>query len=395
MSYIKILCVACCFFNLTYAQPWAQLPDFPGLQRDDGVACVVNNKAYVGTGNNGFALEKDFYCFDLSTYSWTPIASMPSGAERQYASVFTYSNYFYVIGGIDASNVPVAGNYRYDISTNTWSLVAQVPGAYLWGSVSFTVGSKAYLVGGNDYYGLSSQKVWEYDMVTNTWTPKTNFPFGPRWRGSAAVLNNVPYMIFGIDNSGSGAFRKEIYKYDQFNDIWTKVGTFPQSGRIYAAMQPITNKLAIFGGRDSLNNFYNDCWYFDETNGFVQGPSLPSLARKGGMSFSSGNKFYYTCGVNGSTRLKETWMLDGALGLQETDAAAPVSIAPNPCHDELYFTSPGKLNLQVAIFDATGKQIMFSEPHQLKLDVGTLSPGMYFLKYKNDQISGVKKVIKE
>ena len=47
------------------AQLWIQLPDFPGLKRDDGVAVVVNNKAYFGTGLIEWSSTIDFHVLDF------------------------------------------------------------------------------------------------------------------------------------------------------------------------------------------------------------------------------------------------------------------------------------------------------------------------------------------
>ena len=81
------------FSNLLIGQTWSQLADFPSLERDDGVAVRINNKAYVGTGLIvGFSLGKDFFAYDFGSNSWATIAPMPTGSERQYACAFTLSS---------------------------------------------------------------------------------------------------------------------------------------------------------------------------------------------------------------------------------------------------------------------------------------------------------------
>lgn len=386
---------------LIHSQTWTQLTDFSGNERDDGVAVVINNMAYVGTGlANGTGISNDFHRLNLSTNTWSLIAAMPVGTNRQYASAFTYSNYLFVTCGITNGNVVLNDTYRYDVAANTWTTGASKPGSAVWGACSFILNNKAFISGGKFSNGNVSDEVWEYDMALNTWTQKNNFPFGGRWRASAAVLNTTPYMIFGLDNNGSGSYRKEIYKYSQATDVWTKVADFPQpnKGRVYTAMQALNNKLVIFGGHDSTGLYFNDVWFFDEINGFVPGPAMPSLARKGGMSFAYGNKFYYTCGLNSAmTRVKETWLLEMPVGLKENNKDAGFSVYPNPFINSIIINSENNSRLTAELYNLTGEQIMITAYEGgISLDLSQLSKGVYMLKLKSaDGWLAVKKIVKD
>ncbi|MBA3663829.1 MAG: T9SS type A sorting domain-containing protein [Bacteroidetes bacterium] len=397
MKYIFCLLISC---TTLFSQTWTQLTDLPGAARDDGFGSVNNGAAYFGTGSNGSFIENSFYKLDLSTNTWTTLTSMPAASNRQYASAFAFSNYIFVAGGLGNAGAVFSDTYRYDIAAGTWSLVAPKPGNAVWGASSFTLGSKGYLVGGKFTNSVGSDEVWEYDMIANTWLQKSNFPFGARWRAAASVLNNVPYLVFGLDNTGTGAFRKEMYKYLPGTDTWVKLADFPQpyKGRIYSAMQALNNKLVIFGGYDTLGTFFNDCWFFDETNGFVQGPSMPATVRKGGMSAALGNKFYYTCGISGSNiRLKETWMLDVPVGIKENFKGELFSVYPNPCSGTLSIKQTNEHQIQaIELSEATGKKIFIKEKVQGQIDLSFLSPGMYFLRITNSEgASEVKKIIKD
>lgn len=383
------------------AQTWTQLSDLPGLERDDGTAQVINNYCYVGGGlRSGFTIGNDYYRLDLTTNTWTTIAPMPSGSERQYASAFSYSNNMFVYGGIGYSNAQFNDTYKYDVSSNTWTTVASKPGNGVWGAASFTLGSKAYVFCGKFSGGTISDEVWEYDMVANTWTQKNNFPFGGRWRASAAVLSNTAYVVFGLDNNGTGSYRKEIYKYNQAGDSWTYLASFPQAkGRVYSSMQPVNGKLVIFGGLDTLGNVFNDTWYYDETNGFVSGPTLPSGGRKGGMSFSSGTKFYYTCGVNTTVRLKETWILETFVGIKENIALKGLSFYPNPCGNNVFIKNDTPLDfLTLTLSDITGRVLFSQEISSATevIDLSGISSGIYFANMSsNGVVLGTQKLIKE
>jgi N-acetylneuraminic acid mutarotase len=377
------------FSRCLSAQTWSQLADLPGTERDDGVSKTINNKAYFGTGlRNGFTLGNDFYCLDLSTNTWTTIAAMPNGAERQYAAAFTYSNYLFVHGGSGTGSL-LSDTYRYDVTSNTWTTVASRPGTAVMGAGSFTINNKAYLFSGKFSNNVVSDEVWEYDMTSDTWTQKNNFPFGGRWRSSAAALNNNGYVLFGRDNNGS--IRKEIYKYTPDTDTWIKITDFPQpKGRYYAGMQDAGNKLVVFGGIDTLDNYYNDCWYFvDISNTFSAGPSLPALGRKGGMCCSSGNKFYYGCGITSTnTRLKETWVLDVPVGIKEYSRKFDFSVYPDPSNGLVYVCSSNKnIKYHIQICDFTGKMLLekfADQPLNENIDLSVFSKGIYLIKFVSD-----------
>src|SRR6478736_6755967 len=96
---MKLLLPFFLYSNLLLSQVWMQLPNFPGVKRDDGIAVIVNDKAYIGTGLQEWSATTDFYVLDLKSLNWATIPSMPYTSERQYACAFEGNNCFYVFGG--------------------------------------------------------------------------------------------------------------------------------------------------------------------------------------------------------------------------------------------------------------------------------------------------------
>lgn len=388
--------------QLAPAQAWMRLNDFPGIKRDDGVAVVVNGKAYFGTGLIEWVLTVDFYALDLTSMSWSNIPSMPFSSERQYACAFAGPNCFFVFGG-EGSNGPLNNMYKFDIATNTWTAVTPKPGNGLIAASCFSFGDKVIIAGGKfQSGGQVSNEVWEYTISTDTWAQKNNFPFLGRWRASAAVLNNNGYLLFGRDTSGS--YRKEFYKYTPSTDTWTKIMDFPLPlGRAYAALNVANNKLFMFGGQDTLENYYKDLWYYNEVNSsWLQGPDIPASGRKGGMSCSYGSMVYYSCGIGeGPARLKETWMTDIPLGIKENYNAAAFSVYPNPTNGIIYLelSDPNKKfnSLTHSYTDICGKELgrLKNISAEKMLDISDLNTGVYFLKiYSENELLEVKRIIK-
>ena len=385
---MKLLFTFLLFSQIAFCQTWAQLPDFPSSERDDGVAVYLNGKAYFGTGLIvGFSLGKDFYSYELWNNTWAQIASMPTGSERQYACAFTYSNSFYVFSGSGYSNAVFTDLLRYNVATNTWTTLTGKPGNGLIGASSLEFGNKIIIVGGKLANGNVNNEVWEYNISTDTWLQKSNFPFGGRWRASASVLNNVGYLVFGIDNNLS--FRKEMYSYNPITDTWLKIMDFPlPKGRAYSAMRTSINKLVLFGGYDSLNTYHNDVWYYNDlTTSWTQGPNLPSFGRKGGFSVTAGDKFYYSCGINVTdTRLKETWVIDVPVGIKENYSATNFSYYPNPANEiiNLKINTEDGHEVTVGIYNLMG-QLIKEDNVEFKSNTASiktdgLANGVYLLK---------------
>lgn len=383
-----------------YAQGWLQLPDFPGLERDDGVAIRVNDKAYFGTGlREGFTLGSDFYALDLNALTWTSITAMPTGTQRQYASAFAGQESFYVLAG-EGLNGLTTDMYKYSLVTNNWTEVAPKPGNGILGMCSFEFGDKVIFAGGRFSDGSLSNEVWEYNITSDNWTQKNNFPFGGRWRASGTVYNNTGYFMFGMDSTDS--FRKDLYAYSLVTDSWTKLGDFPGPGRTHATLKVTGNQLILFGGIDSLGNYYNDLWRFNPVqNSWSQGPTLPSFGRKGGMGLSLGAKFYYSCGVTATERLKQTWMFELNTGIKENIRQPEVSFFPNPVGDYIYLDAGNEHLTELILIDRLGREIRKlpcpeDNQHLLQLGLNGLQTGIYYLKITDENhYFTVKKLVKE
>jgi len=385
--------------QLLTSQVWVQLADYPALKRDDGVAVIVDNKAYFGTGLIEWSSTADFHALDLSTHAWASLPSIPNGSERQYACAFAGPNCFYVFGG-DGNGGALNNLYKYDISSSTWSTASSKPGSGLIAAACMNFGDKIIISGGRFQSGKSSAEVWEYTISSDTWAQKNNYPFAGRWRASAAAYNNSGYLVFGIDSGG--AFRKEFYKYIPATDIWVKIMDFPTTkGRAYSSLNVASNKLVVFGGIDTLNNFYKDLWYFEEgTSTWTQGPDMPSTGRKGGMSCASGNNLFYSCGLGeGPTRLTETWMTAVPVGIKENSSTNFFSLYPNPTNGIINFNSSDN-NMHSITFscsDISGRELNAVKKLETAecIDLSGLKAGIYFLKfYSENKLVEVKRIVK-
>jgi N-acetylneuraminic acid mutarotase len=391
------LLAAFLFPTLLCAQDWLRLSDFPGTKRDDGVAVLVGDKAYFGSGlQEGWWFAGDFHALDLGNFSWSTISGMPHATERQYASAFPGNNCFFVFGGEGFTSV-LNDMYRYNIAADTWSQVASKPGGGVMAASCMNFGDKVIIAGGKVAGpGPATSEVWEYTISTDSWLRKADYPFPARWRSCATVLNNKGYLLFGIDDSN--AHRRELYKYDPGLDSWTKESDFPGDGRAYAAMEANT-KLLVFGGHGDQNKYYNDVWYYSDSSGvWLQGPSMSGLPRRTNMSCLKDEKFVISCGLGqGDARLNETWLLDAPVGLGEIKSEV-FEIYPNPVGDELHITFINAGKYKLSIKSLSGSDLMDFDANgvtSVVADLRGLQPGIYFLSCTGGSTQSVKKIIRQ
>lgn len=370
-----------------YSQAWLKLPDFPSLVRDDGVAVVIGNKAYVGTGLDPISAGIEFKVFDFATQQWSALPNMPFTTERQYACAFGNDTALYVTCGLGPTGA-LTSTYKFSFTTQTWKAVAPNPGKGLIAAVCFQFGDKIILAGGKGNNDTINHQVWQYDIASDVWTQKNNLPFSPLWRAACSTKGNLGYQLGGIDSTVK--FSKRLYVYNAQTDFWQLTDSMPvPKGRAYQAMQTRSNNLFVFGGFDSLNTYYNDAFIYNTTTNFWDAaPALPAAPRKGGMSFTDGQNFYYTCGINASgIRLNETWMTNMPLGIKnEALIESNVLLFPNPAQTSITLKFENEHQKIIQLFDSNGSLALESvcRGGLQQIELLNLKPGIYFFKITSE-----------
>jgi len=389
------------YSGIAFSQNWMQISSFPGTERDDGVAVVIGTKAYVGSGlTAGWTFGADFYCYDMLSQSWSPVVSMPAGSERQYACAFKGGQGFYVFGG-DGNGGVLNTLFEYNIANSNWTQKTAKPGAGIYGASCFEFGDTVIIAGGRFQGNSINNEVWMYRISTDTWQQLNSLPagLGGRWRAAYAVLQGKGYLLFGLD--GNNAWRKELMEYDPRFDSWTKimeVQTFPSLA--YASMQGQGGKLLLFAGVDSLYNYSTACRYFElSTYTWSQGPSLNAIPRRGGMSWTYNNSFFYSCGLDeNEQRLKETWKLDLITSLNQERFELIYQISPNPFTNAIAIDKGEDNPFRIEMWNLSGNLILEESSDSEKrviLNTAQVPTGFYILKlFSGDRLVATKKLIK-
>ena len=239
---------------------WSQMASLPGSStRVSACAFSGNGFGYMGLGWNKFANATalyDFYKYDPTINSWSPIAQYP-GTNGFNAISFVIGNMAYVGLGGNSSM------YSYDPINNLWATIANFPGSAIQSASAFSVYGNGFVFGGWDGASVINE-LWSYNPSINSWTQKTNCPL---FSGSSTAFAINGYAFVGAGGTGIQGGQVDFYQYFPIIDAWSSAPSFPGLPLATFRATVIGNTAYAFGGGDAGNNFYsNQLWKFENTS---------------------------------------------------------------------------------------------------------------------------------
>jgi hypothetical protein len=96
---------------------------------------------------------------------------------------------------------------------------------------------------------------------------------------------------------------------------------------------------------------------------------------------------------NGTVYIDNLFFWNSATASAEDFATISVKMYPNPAKGVVNFTSASNADLDVAVYDLLGKQVMDAQNVQSQLNISSLNPGMYFVKMTQGSSSATKKLV--
>ena len=179
---------------------------FPGERRKEAAAFSIGSKGYMGTGIPSGGLLKDFWEYDPATDVWTQMADF-GGTARGNAVGFSIGAKGYM--GIGSNGGNNKDFWEYDPATDIWTQMADC--------VNFT-DCLGFSFGGDGYVGLGTNPLsgitnllYKYDVVSDTWT-LVDIPLElSRAFGVAFVIGGVAYVGLGSDFTGQ--FSSDLWQF--------------------------------------------------------------------------------------------------------------------------------------------------------------------------------------
>jgi hypothetical protein len=178
---------------------WIEIKPFPFTSRT-GVAFSLNNKIYYGLNYfNSFSKEM-WECDPANNYLWTRKTDMPVLVSLAYTTYFSLGNKGYVLYKDNTF-------WEFDPLLNSWTKKSNFPGPARELAVSFVLGNNAFMGTGSSG-NVSYDDIWKYDSSSDTWTLVTHIP-ETRNSAVAFTLNNKAYIGYGLR-----------YQYGSFTDLY-------------------------------------------------------------------------------------------------------------------------------------------------------------------------------
>lgn len=291
-------------FQSAAAQVWTTGATMPEIVRAGNTASYSSNGEdylFVVSGRNadGFINNKN-YKYQLSTDSWTEVANHPTGILSCGTVILKDS--LYTIGGVVTTPGAYTRKvYKYSINENTWSQVADHPVNIIDTEAVAYQDSLIYVVG-----GFNTRKVRVYNSAKNSWRDATSItPPGQTisW-GSLAVRNDTLVYMCGARNFLSNLYDNTVRigvidQNDRSVINWTTATPFPGESRTFFDTHPWQNGLIMTGGStdNTFETASDECYYYNVGNdSWLQLPSKPTAWNTGNSgSFLANDEWKLVC----------------------------------------------------------------------------------------------------
>ncbi|MBN2662500.1 MAG: hypothetical protein JXR68_02520 [Bacteroidales bacterium] len=273
---------------------WMQMPGTlnPGRSEAVGFGMVTTDdigrktkKIYVGTGldASGSIIYNDFWEYNFNFYEWNRIDSFPMPVRSGVAFVIDERAYV----GTGKSYVDVGDFYMFDYkrlsqNKNPWIVM---PGlgdnsvanarrdavAFVINGVGFVGLGKRVINGNTQYFNdLFIFKPPDVNGYGAMWGVKESFPSYPRAEAVGFTIENQGYVGLGADGTD---YFKDLYRYDPFNDRWFQIADYKVGPNYSGQIQKVKNAVAFgidkkgyvgtgYNGDDNTPRFSKEMWIY-------------------------------------------------------------------------------------------------------------------------------------
>lgn len=218
---------------------------------------VYNNKIYVIAGriNNSSGNGNACMSYNPATDAWT--------LEKSYPSLCLYGAYGFLIGNkyyLTCGTTQTIGGaavftnfrkntYEVDLSTFTMTTVADLPSDERSNGASFALNGKGYIIAGmkNISSPIGLAETWEYNPSTNSWTQKKDVQLSAGITGVAFcngdAKDDYGYFIAGIQNFVPN---QNVCRYNPSNNTWSVINNIQSSSNVSAGCASFVGSKLVY-----------------------------------------------------------------------------------------------------------------------------------------------------
>lgn len=273
---------------------WRKLTSFPKTT-SGAKPVVLNNKIYYAPSSYApRSITSDFYYYDIPTDTWNKLANMPEAKGN--LAVAEASGKIYAIGGGFTKT-----NFEYTPKTDTWQSLDSMPTARQHIDCG-VVDNKIYVIGGITSFKNITKKNEMYDPEANSWSEKAPIP---TLRNNPAIVTKDS-LIYVIGGAGS---ERSIWEttatvecYNTKTDEWTTKADMPIK-LFKPGVVVVDDKIVVLGGQDASGKSLSSVLIYDiKSDTWERTTPLPQINCFAGYA-SVGNKIY----VIGGTTSAPDW----------------------------------------------------------------------------------------
>ncbi len=311
------------FYRYTIStKVWTLMAPVPTVAYYGGFLTFMTGTNYIyATPGNA---TTSFYRYNILTDTWTTnptIAALPVGVTAYYGSSLTSTaSKVYFLRGYGSTMF-----YEFDPAAaggvGAWTVKAVAPAIVSYGGIVSWPGTGTTLFATQ---GNNTATFWSYDITLNTWSAKASVP-GLMYYGGA--------LAPGLDEGGSkillafrGSGSTNFYKYNVNLNSWSTLAVTPSavsygSGIVYPGAG---TTIFMMPG-----NYTSEFWQYDQpTNTFVQVLNpCPAIVGVGGqMAGVNDGKTIYAVHGNSSAAFSKV-DTSSAMGTWTSLAPVPVTVS--------------------------------------------------------------------
>jgi hypothetical protein len=168
---------------------------------DVKLAKVGSGYLYAFRGNN----SKTFWRYDITTDNWSPLADTPQNVGAGGALAFDGNSYIYALCGNGQKYF-----WRYNISSNTWSSLKTTPYSINTGGALVFAGNYLYA-----FRGGGSTRFYRYSISSDSWSSMTSAPSSVS--GGGALTYDGNNFIYALKGGSTTTF----WRYSISGNTWT------------------------------------------------------------------------------------------------------------------------------------------------------------------------------
>ncbi len=223
------------------------LPNLPEVRNAGRVITYQNKLFYLGGADAAF-VRNNTWMYDFNTRKWSEKALMlqpkaEMGCARVKDKIYTFGGWEPEKGAVNTANC-------YDIISNTWDSIPNLPEA-ITSVFAVSLGDAIYILGGT--LGETTPYFFRYNTTSKTYKQLPVFD-KERMYSSLVVYKNEIYAFGGNSfKKGEYQWHNEVDKYNPNTNTWQRLAKIP-TPISRSSVVVVANEIHLLGGSNLYGN---------------------------------------------------------------------------------------------------------------------------------------------